>query len=69
MGCVVLLVATLGIFVGLVMLPTVLSIVNATSIGVGWPALDAVVTLLPFAFFVLIILGALWALIKTGGGS
>ena len=67
MGCAGILVAILAVLIGMVVLPTTVSIVgltNVTTITGEWEILDACLALLPFAFLALIILAGIWAFIK-----
>ena len=69
MGIVVLLVIGLGVLIGLVVMPTVVTIVDGyptiTGNATAGEPIEAIVNLLPFSFLVLMIIGSLWALHKT----
>ena len=62
MGCLFLLVSSVGVLVGLVVLPTITAVTG--SIVVSWPLMQSIVNLMPFGFLMLTILGGIWALFK-----
>ena len=63
MGIVVLLVVGLAILMGFVMMPTIVEITDLFTAAAGTP-LAAIISLMPFAFLGLIIIGCLWVVNK-----
>lgn len=65
MGIVVVLVAGLGLLIGLGVLPTISLITAASTSGTGTP-LEYIVDLLPLCFIGLVIFGAIWTTSRMG---
>jgi len=65
-GCLALLVAAVAVIVGLAFMPTIVTVTGDTD--ASWTQMDALIKLMPFAFLILIIIGAIWTVLKVRGG-